>query len=153
MVLKTISDRPVRLPTGHSSGPVRPIGPGSHRTGIEPFEPTIRSANRMNRSVPSGPNNSFSFLLPYATGTPTVTWSVIWSATIPPLLPGASSADSTPSARNPAHLFHHSLKSPPNLGSTQRKSRHPTPSGGLENSSSSVEPPKRLVSRSNPQNG
>ena len=99
MVLKTRPVQPVRSPIGHGSSLVQPIGPGSHRTEIEPFESTIRLANRL---VPSDPNNSFSFSFPHATGTPTVTWSIIRTTTVPPLLLGASSAGSTPSAGNPA---------------------------------------------------
>ena len=81
----------VRLLTDHSSGPVRPIGPGSNWTGIEPFEPTVRLVNRTNWPILSEPNSSFSFLLPYAIGTPIVTWSVVRPTTVPLLLLGASS--------------------------------------------------------------
>ena len=123
MVLKTGSDKPVQPSAGHSSDPVVPIGLESNRTGIGPFEPTVRPANRTNQSISSRPNNSFSFSLPCAVGTPTITWSVVRPTTIPLLSPEASSYRQHPRCQEPCPTSPSSrcaLKSRSNLGSTQR---------------------------------
>ena len=101
MVLKTGLDQLVRPSIGHDSGPVRLIGPGSNRTGIEPFEPAVRLTNRTNWSIPFEPNISFSFPFPLSpcdwyqhchlercpadNGTSTVAWSIIPLAAPPAL--------------------------------------------------------------------
>ena len=94
-------------PANHGSGSVWPIGKGSNPTGIGSFEPAIRLANRTNQSVPSEPNNSFSFPM----------------RLVPPchlerrpaaLSPGASSRRQHPRRWEPRRA----LKSPPNLDNT-----------------------------------
>ena len=82
--------------TDHSFGPIQPIGSERDRTKIKPFEPIIQPTNWTNQAVPFGPNSSFFFPLPCVASTPTIAWSVVRSATIPPLLPGASSSWQNP---------------------------------------------------------
>ena len=95
MVLKIGPDWLVRPPIGHGSCPVRPIGSGSNQIRIRQFEPTVRP---VNRSVPYGPNSSFSFpsscgWYPHYhmehrstdNGGSTVAWSIIPSAAPPAL--------------------------------------------------------------------
>ena len=119
MVLKIRPDRSVQLSAGHGSSPVWPIRPESDRTRIGLFELIVWPTNRMNRLVRIGRSNSFSFSFPRAASISIVAWSVVLLATVPPLLPGASSCrqhpltlETLPRVEKPSHMAPKMLQIP-----------------------------------------
>ena len=119
MVLKSGSDWPVWLSANHYSSLVRPIGPGSNRTRIGPFESAVRPVNRTNWLTPFEPNSSFSFSpspcdwYPHChlerrlagNGTSPVAWSIILWETPPAL-------GTPPRAKKPSQPRQHPMPTP-----------------------------------------